>query len=176
MRGPHPVVIDASAAIAIIRDEPDGRVAMEILTSVESVGTRVIVPLHFWLELMNPLMTRYRMAGLDVLEAIHDLDRFGIETIEADRALVLATLDLAERHGLTAYDAMYLALTIAFDGRLLTFDDELRTAAGARAVGATRYRLSVAPGAYERDVTWPRYREASAYLAHLRAEALAGRG
>ena len=40
---------------------------------------------------------------------------------------------------------------------------------------ACLYRLHDAPAVYEHDVTWPNYKEASAYLAKLRTEALAGR-
>jgi predicted nucleic acid-binding protein len=170
-----PVVVDTSAAIAIIREEAAGVAAARIIRTAELAGTRVVVPSHFWLEVLNPLLTRYRARGLDVIQAIHELDRLGFETIEIDRPLVLSTLDLAERHGLTAYDAMYLALAISLDGRLLTFDEQLRLASGARAIaidGGHGTAETAAP--YEHDVTWPRYKEAAAYLAQLRADSIAG--
>lgn len=109
-----------------------------------------------------------------MLRAIHEFDQWGIETVEFDRPLVLATLDLVERHGLTPYDASYLAVAIVADGRLLTFDAELRRAAGWRAVRVNGQRFSEPPVTYDREVTWPNYKEASAYLAQLRAEAIAG--
>jgi predicted nucleic acid-binding protein len=170
-----PLVIDTSAAIAIARDEPRGADAARIIRGA-SVDGRIVVPSHFWLEVMNPLLTRYRVAGGDVIRAIHELDRFGIETIDVDRPLVLSTLDIAERHGLTAYDATYLALAIAVDGRLLTFDEALSVAAGARAIPTgEEHRTADLRPVYEHDVTWPNYKEASAYLAELRAETVAGR-
>ncbi len=172
-----PLVVDTSAAIAIIREEPAGAAAARITRTAETAGTRVVVPSHFWLELMNPLLTRYRFGGVDVIQAIHELDRLGLETIEIDRSLVFSTLDLAERHGLTAYDAMYLALAISLDGRLLTFDEQLYLASGARAIAIDDgHRSGETTATYEHEVTWPNYKEASAYLARLRADALEGRG
>jgi predicted nucleic acid-binding protein len=171
-----PLVFDTSAAIAMIRYEPGGVDAARIIRAASADG-RVVVPSHFWLELMNPLLTRYRFGGVDVIQAIHDLDRFGVETIDIDRPLLLSTLDIAERHGLTAYDATYLALAISVDGQLLTFDEALRAAAGARAIPTGHeHRTAELRPAYEHEVTWPNYKEASAYLARLRADALAGRG
>lgn len=171
-----PIVIDSSAVIAMIRDEPEGIEAARILRSAVLAGTRVMAPSHFWLEVMNPLMTRYRMSAADVIRSIHDLDRFRIESIELDRPLLLATLDLSERLGLTPYDATYLAVAIAVDGVLLTLDAELAAAAGARLITRGRHGLSERSTTYEHDVTWPNYKGASAYLAQLRAETLAGRG
>ena len=171
-----PVVVDTSAAIAIIREESAGVAAARIIRTAGTAGTRVVVPSHFWLEVMNPLLTRYRTGGLDVIQAIHELDRLGLETIEIDRPLVLSTLDLAERHRLTAYDAMYLALAISIDGQLLTFDEQLHVASGARAIAIDEGpRTAETAATYEHEVTWPNYREASAYLARLRVDALSGR-
>jgi predicted nucleic acid-binding protein len=171
-----PIVIDSSAAIAMIRDEREGVDVARIMRSAVLAGTRVMAPSHFWLEVMNPLMTRYRVSAADVIRSIHDLDRFRIETIEIDRPLLLATLDLSERLGLTPYDATYLAVAIAVDGVLLTLDADLAAAAGSRLITPGRHGLSERSARYEHDVTWPNYKEASAYLAHLRAETLAGRG
>lgn len=170
-----PVVVDTSAAVAIIREEPAGVPAARIIRTAGIAGTRVVVPSHFWLEVLNALLTRYRTRGLDVIQAIHELDRLGLETIDIDRPLALSTLDLAERHGLSASDAMYLALAISLDGQLLTFDEQLRLASGARAIATDDgHRTGQTAAPHEDDVTWPSYKEASSYLAQLRAETVAG--
>jgi hypothetical protein len=86
-------------------------------------------------------------------------------------------IDLMERTGLTSYDALYLAVAEQLGATLATLDGRLATAAGDRLDplgGSTR--MSEAPAIYEQDVTWPNYKEASAYLAQLRAAAIAGRG
>lgn len=168
---PRPMVVDASVAVAIVRNERDGPVASGIITHRSKDGARIVVPSHFWLEVANSLITRRRWAGSKVLQAIHALDTLGFETIELDRALLILTLDTSERYGLTTYDAGYLAVAVSLDGSLLTLDRVLRTAAGARAVPIGSARLSETPAAYEHDVTWPDYKGASAFLAKLRAEA-----
>lgn len=111
------------------------------------------------------------------MEALHVLDRLGLVRVELDRPQLLFALDLAERHGLTAYDAAYLATAISADASLLTLDRDLAIAAGDRAVPLdSGHRLHETPAPYEHEVTWPSYRGAAAFLAELRAEARAGRG
>ena len=167
------MVIDASVAMAIIRDEANGPQAAAAMARWTRNAVRIVVPSHFWLEVTNSLMRRHRLSGAAVLEGIHGLDQFGLETMQVDRPMLVSAIDLAERHRLTSYDAAYLALADAIDGALLTFDNALRAAAGARAVGVDGHRLSDAPAPYEHDVTWPSYKGASAYLAKLRAQARA---
>lgn len=116
------------------------------------------------------------MSGKDVLANVHRLDTFDLQTFDGGQAMLLAVIDTIERHRLTAYDASYLVLAGLLDADLATFDRSLAAAAGARAISLDDgHRLHETPAVYEHDVTWPRYKEASAYLAKLRADALAGR-
>ena len=173
MRAGLPVVLDASVAVAMVRGDAEAPVAAATLARFKRDRVRVFVPGHFWLEVVNTMVRRHGEPGAATIEAIHDLDQSGLETVDADRPLVLSTLDLAERHGLTSYDAMYLALAEAVDGYLLTLDHRLRAAAGPRGISLD-LRLSETAAPYEYDVTWPASPGASAYLASLRAEAVRG--
>lgn len=166
-----PLVIDASVAVSILRGEPDGVAAAEALDLWTRERRRLIVPGHFWLEVANALGSRRRLPGSAMLEAFHELDSFRLETTDTDRAQLILTIDLMERHGLTAYDAAYLALAITWDALVVTFDAALRAAAADRIVHVGRPRLAETHPAYEHTVTWPRYKGASAFLAKLRAEA-----
>jgi predicted nucleic acid-binding protein len=167
-----PIVLDASVAISIVRSEPSAPAIRRALDEWTAVGRQLLVPSHFWLEVVNPLVRRYRWVGQEVLHAIRELDVMDLTTVEADRAQVLLTLDLAERHGLTSFDAAYLALAQISSADLATLDVQLATAAGARAIALDRlHRLSETSVPYEHDVTWPSYKGASAYLAKLRVEA-----
>ena len=168
-----PIVIDASVGLAIILTEPEGPSARAVLRDAVERKTPILVPSHFWLEVANPLLRRLDWSTSGVVRAIHDLDELEVETIELDRAVLLSAIDFAERHRLTSYDAMYLALADAVDGSLMTLDLALRAAAGVRAMPTEpQRRLSEAQAPYEHDVTWPKYKGASAYLAKLRQEAL----
>jgi predicted nucleic acid-binding protein len=167
-----PVVVDSSVALALVRHEPPAahiRVAMD-RWSVE--GRPLLAPTVFWLEVVNVLARKYGYKGMDVLRAIHEVDKFEIDTIDSDRTQVLAALDLVERFRLTAYDASYLALAQFYGADLATLDVELARAAGDRTIVFDgRHRLSETRAPYEHDVTWPDYKGASAYLAKLRVEA-----
>ncbi len=165
------IVLDASVAIALARGEPDGAAAEATLARSASSGGHILVPSHFWLEVTNILIRRHRWTGAETLSAIHILDDLDLVTVDLDRSLVVSMIDVAERHALSAYDATYLALIESMDGSLMTSDKALRRAAGARAVGVDGHRLSEAAAPYEHEVTWPRYKGASAFLAKLRAEA-----
>jgi len=171
MTEPRPVVVDASVAISIVREEPEGPAAVAALSQWTRNGARIVVPSHFWLEVVNTLVRRYRWRGDAVFQAIHDLDRLRFETVDLDRASVVLVIDMSERHRLTASDAAYLALAVTLDGSLMTLDARLRTAAGSRAPHFGPARLAEMPAAYEHPVTWPNYKGASAYLAKLRVEA-----
>lgn len=165
------IVLDASVAISIARQEPEGAAANAAISQWTRDGVRVVVPSHFWLEVVNALVRRHGWSGADVLRSIHDLDRLRVETVDVDRVLVVLALDLSERHRLSSYDAAYLALAISVDGSLATFDGALWAAAGTRGLRPGAARLSESPAPYEHAVTWPSYKGASAYLAKMRVEA-----
>jgi predicted nucleic acid-binding protein len=166
------LVLDASVAIAIVRREPTAPALRALVRASIAHGGRRLVPDDFWLELANVLVRRHRASPEMVVEALREVDDFDLESVRLDRPLLLATLDLQARFGLSAYDAAYLALADAEDGQILTLDVELARAAGGRAVrihGAGRRRLSEEPAPYGHDaIDWARF---GPYLARLRAEA-----
>lgn len=169
------LVLDASAAIAIVRAEPEADAVRRTLDGWKRAGGSVLVPDIFWLEVVNALARRYRWPGADVLQAIHELDSLDLSSSPSHRPLLLTTLDLVERFGLTAYDATYLALAMASGATLLSLDRQLIKAAGDRALSLDEgHRLHETPAVYEHDVTWPSYAGASTYLAELRTKVRAG--
>lgn len=166
---PRPLVVDASAAIAICIEEPAIEWSLAILRERNAVGARILVPAFFWLEILNVLIRRYHHPPGLVLESIVDLENLGLTSVELDRPQVLLTLDAMGRHGLSAYDAAYLALAESVDGELLTFDRWLAAAAGSRALTpAPGHTIEEAPETYGPSwATWP---GAAAYLKQLRAQ------
>lgn len=171
-----PVVIDASVVFTIVRNETKAPWVREWIAALEQDGAALLAPAHLWLEVVNALQRRHGWDSGEVLGALRVIDEMGIAMVTPDRATLLTTNDLAERHRLSAYDAGYLATAIACDARLATLDRALAAAAGVRLEPAfaddgesgVRERTP----AYESPVTWPASPDAAAYLATLRRRAL----
>lgn len=172
----RPVVIDASVAIAIVLREPRAEAAVRTIREWSKSRRDRVVPNLFWYELVNGLGRRHGFSGQQLLDAIYQIERFGLRTVNPDRGTLMLVVDRVERLGLSSYDALYLATAESLRADLATFDRALAMAAGTRAVPLDdEHRLHELPAVYEHEVTWPRYKEASAYLAKLRAETLAVR-
>ncbi len=131
------------------------------------------MPSLFWYELINPLARQFRYTSQQVLQAVDEVEELTLNTVNPVRPLFLLTIDHVERYGLTAYDAHYLALSTQLGCQIATLDRQLGEAAGSRWIKFDGlHHLSETRVPYEHDVTWPKYKGASAYLAKLRQEAL----
>jgi len=172
---PSPIVLDASAAIALIRSEDGEQAITAQLSRLRISGGRLLVPDHFWIELTNVFINRYAASPGEAVQILREVDELGVESMRTERALVLHAIEIQHRHRLSAYDATYLALAESEDARLLTLDVKLAAAAGERAIrldGMPPHRLAEAATEYGRDpIDWARF---GPYLAQLRAEAVAG--
>jgi len=94
-----------------------------------------IVPSLWRLEVANALLMGVRRGRWTMAkgrEVLADIGNLGIDVDEATSNHAWGrTLLLAERHGLTEYDAAYAELAIRADGILLTLDNEMAMAARA---------------------------------------------
>ena len=168
---PEVLVVDASAGIALAREEMTAPSVRAILQQARRAGGRLLVPSVFWLEIVNVLAMRYRLAPAEVTRGIVHLERTGLETVEPGRSLLLLTLDVVGQHRLAAYDAAYVALARALDGRLVTLDRTQARAAGDRAILAGGgHLLAEAAPPYGTSVAGPSgdWPGAAAYLRLLR--------
>ena len=127
------VVIDASVAVKwdVTVDEADVEDAQWLLERHVRGDLILAVPGTFRLEWLNALMSR-RLIIPEVLDAAHDLQLARLEWHEVDEALSFEAVALASSHGLTVYDAVYLALAERLDAGLVTADRALAEAAGDR--------------------------------------------
>ena len=174
MDRPPVLVVDASVGVAALTPERHSAWARAVLGDSRVSGVRLVVPSLFWLELIHAL-SRGGRTGEELIAALRELDEFGIQTRDLDRADLLLSIDLMERHRLSAYDAVYLSLAETMNGRLATADGQLIVAAQQRAIapGASLHRGAIQEpeGGYAADPTWARWPGTSAYLAKLRAQA-----
>jgi predicted nucleic acid-binding protein len=125
-------VADASVASAWILPDEDTAFADKMAELMAEEGA--VVPDLFWHEIRNVLLTAERRKRIQAeysITALARLSALPIETASQDDSF--AILQLARRHGLTAYDAAYLALAIAKDLPLASLDK--RVLAAGRAEG-----------------------------------------
>ena len=133
MKAPVP---SSSIALAwVLRDKPSVS-AGAVLERVVEVGG--VAPSLWWVEVRNGLVTaerRGRLTQEDTAAAVQAIDALGIQLDQAPDSTSL--LRLARTHGLTAYDAMYLELSIRQQRPLATLDRKLSAAAQAEGVALT---------------------------------------
>ena len=163
---PERLVIDASAALGILLRER-GSEAVQVRLAGALDG-ELLVPEHFWLEVTNVLLRRYGHTPDDVVAALRELDELQFVTVVLDRPAILHGLELMARHGLTAYDAAYLALAEVTDAQLLTLDARLAVAAGDRSTTRPRPLAHEDAEPHGSPVAGPDWTVHGRYLAELR--------
>ena len=122
-------VIDASVMVALLlRDDRYGDSARRIFEHLDKDD--LIVPRIFWYEIRNVLLKakQNNRIGQQDFEACLIQLTDELSPAEDVRNDEVRTLDLAQRHNLTVYDASYLETAIRHKARLATFDQKLATA------------------------------------------------
>ena len=131
-------VLDASAALALAF--PDEGADDATVGAVEGRLRReqAWVPAVWHLEVGNALLVAVRSGRIDEAVAREALDLLSALPVEAAGgspwAALRAAWSLARTHGLTTYDAAYLALAMERGVPLATLDRRLRRAARAAGV------------------------------------------
>ena len=126
------VVVDASVAVKWLLPEELSTEARRLLAT----EYELLAPDLLWAELGNVLWKRHRRRELDhptTVELLRDFSRVPLELHSTDRWAV-AALELAIQHGVTVYDALYLALAAGTGCRLVTADRRLQEACRAGAL------------------------------------------
>ena len=128
-----PVVVDAALAFGwLVKEE---RTPQIIRLGREIMKEGAIAPQYFFLEVANALSMaeRRKRFGAQTTEALIDrLRRFPIVVSPIDIPERLGGIvELARKHRLTVYDALYLELAQRRGATLATLDADLRRAAAA---------------------------------------------
>jgi len=121
-------VVDTSALIRLF--VPDGALHPEIemaFTRAASGADAVLAPHLLLAEVANVLLRKRRRGELSERELHELLQAIGLLPIRLceHEPLLLSACMLAEAHGLSAYDALYLALAEHHGARLITSDTAL---------------------------------------------------
>lgn len=162
-----PLVVDASAALAIVLAEDEADWIRETVEARFGNGASVLVPELFWLEMASSLAGRHRQPMDVILESLATLDRLGLATVLTRRPGLLKTIVMTSERRLSAYDATYLALAEAAGADLLTLDRALADAAGDRAIRQAGGEVRELRGGY-RLQPWITWDEVSDYLDAVR--------
>ena len=118
------IVIDTSALIAVIVDEPERKKIIELTT-----GNTLIGPGSIPWEIGNAFSSMFKQKGIDLDEAKNGLIIFGsipLRFVETDFSNAIT---LAKQANMYAYDAYFLECAIRYSVPLLTLDRRLKEAA-----------------------------------------------
>ena len=125
-------VIDSSVGLAWVHHDQATPETEKLLAEVEA-GITVVVPSLWFLEIANGLLVLQRRKKLTGAERKSALDTLiGLNLIVDEEAAPVAfhrTSELAEKHGLTIYDATYLEVALRRKLPLASRDTALRDAA-----------------------------------------------
>lgn len=125
-------VVDASVGFGWVHQSQATPETDQLLNEV-AAGARVVVPALWYLEMSNVLLMAQRRHRLNASQRKSALEKltamqFTIDE-EGTRHAFGRTSELAEKHGLTIYDATYLELACRRSLPLATRDETLRKAA-----------------------------------------------
>jgi predicted nucleic acid-binding protein len=131
-------VLDASLALQwFLEDEENRKYSLAVLASLSE--KRALVPLLWFYEVGNGLLMacRRKRISLDQVDGfLTRLKALPIEAAQQTPSEILELPALAQAHGLTNYDATYLALALRFKLPLATSDSDL-----LRAVASTDVKI-----------------------------------
>lgn len=122
------LVLDASISLAWLLDDetaPEAEAARKRLATYTAY-----VPRIWHLEVRNALTVAERRGRLSRRMSEERLDALAELPIQTDRdPNFRAAMDLARKHGITFYDALYLELALRMTAELATLDNALARAA-----------------------------------------------
>jgi predicted nucleic acid-binding protein len=132
-------VVDASFIASVLLPDESSSKSTAVLAKL--AGERAVSPAFLQLEITNVLLIserRKRITGVETTQLLGFFDGLPIslqaESSAEHRAKVL---HLAQKHQLTAYDAVYLELAVRLAVPLLTLDAALGKAAKVEGVALT---------------------------------------
>ena len=129
-------VLDASLALQwFLEDEADRKYSLAILATLAE--KRALVPLLWCYEVGNGLLMAYRRKRISLDQVDGFLTRLKSLPIDTAQPIPSEIFDLprlAQKHGLTNYDAAYLAVALSHNLPLATTDNALRRVAEAAGV------------------------------------------
>ena len=128
------IVIDSGVGVKWFTVGPDAKQARSILDSYRAESLNLLAPDFILLEVANVMWKLQRFGGLNPQLAKSALEDFlDIElTLTSTDELLSDAYDLAVQHERSVYDPLYLALSLREECPLVTADEKLYNAVGAK--------------------------------------------
>lgn len=133
-QGQRAIVVDASVAVSLLGGNEAWLERWQGWTDADAM---VLVPPHFPAEVANALLRSVRISAEKVAARISELAEAGIEMTDRGWPGVLGAVELADRHRLSVYDALYLDLALDVEAELATLDRNLAKAARSEGLAVT---------------------------------------
>jgi predicted nucleic acid-binding protein len=121
------LVIDASAILAVLLNEPERDSLIEATR-----GVNLIAPESIPFEVgsaLSSLLKRKALGLVDTLAVYHAFVAIPVRFVHVD---IPASIQIAAESGIYAYDAYVLSCAASFDASLLSLDKGLKSAARER--------------------------------------------
>ena len=118
-----PIVVDSSMICAILFDEPERDEARQRLT-----GRELFAPTVLDHEVINVAVKKHKR-GLPTAAVQRALSDYLMHSIALHGTELLGQFEIAQRYGLSSYDAAYLWVATELKAPLATFDRKLAEAA-----------------------------------------------
>lgn len=126
------VVVDSSVVIKWLVPEPYSAEARRLLNDYQAGTLTLLAPDLLPAEIGNIIWKKQRFQGMAAADAQNLLDSFRALsfTLTSSNVLLADAYTIAVAHRCTVYDALYVALSLREQCRLVTADQKLITALG----------------------------------------------
>jgi predicted nucleic acid-binding protein len=129
--GPAAAIVDASVAVRFLAGQapwPDRWASWAVSLTLR------LAPVHFRAEVANALLRGSELEANQIPVRLLKMAQSGVDLTDRGWHGLVEAVELARRHGLTVYDALYLQLAMDIEAPLVTVDQALARAARAEGV------------------------------------------
>lgn len=118
-------VLDSSVVIKWFSDEEDSDKALAIREAYAEGTANITCPDLIIYEISNALRYNKSLKEKDVKDSVNSLISMGITIVVPTKQIIELSISIAYQHGITVYDASFIALAQELNFNYVTADDKL---------------------------------------------------
>jgi len=119
------LVLDASVVAKWFKDEEHSDIALKIREEFYKGVHDIIVPDLLFYEISNIMRHNDKFSLSLIMASIKSIFDLGINIAVPSEDLIINAVEIAYRHNITVYDAIYVALAMQTNGTFVTADRSL---------------------------------------------------